>query len=103
MAVVADPEAVSYIAARGGRLYVYADASGLKQVKTEPPSDPAIRFKQITAVSFLFYVEDDIEEPATWDVKFRHVPYHRVDVLWDGQQPGSAFGSTSAPAAPGTF
>ena len=71
MAVVADPEAVSYIAERGGRLYVYADPSGLKHVKTNPPSDPAIRFRQIEAVSFLFYVADDIQEPENWSVKFR--------------------------------
>jgi hypothetical protein len=97
VAVVADAEAVSYIAARGGRLYLYADASGLKHVKTQPPSDPAIHFKQIAAVSFLFYVDDDIEEPAIWDVKFRRLPYPHVDVLWDGHQPGAAFGYANAP------
>jgi type IV secretory pathway protease TraF len=53
VAVVAEPEAVSFIAQRGGRLYVYADASGLKHVKTEPPDDSAIRFKQIEADGFL--------------------------------------------------
>ncbi|HLY86450.1 MAG TPA: hypothetical protein VKO84_08070 [Gaiellaceae bacterium] len=45
MAVVTDPEAVSFIADRGGRLYVYADASGLEHVKTEAPDDPSIRLE----------------------------------------------------------
>jgi hypothetical protein len=25
-------------------------------------------------------------------VKFHHMPYHHVDVLWDGYQPGGKFG-----------
>jgi hypothetical protein len=103
MAVVADPEAVSYIAERGGRLYVYADASGLKHVKTDPPNDPAIRFKQVEAVSFLVYIADDIQEPESWSVKFHRLPYHRVDVLWDGRQPGDAYNSVYGSAAPGSF
>jgi hypothetical protein len=32
MAVVADPEAVSFISERGRRLYVYADHAGMKHV-----------------------------------------------------------------------
>jgi hypothetical protein len=72
-------------------------------VKTDPPSDPDIRFKQITAVNFLFYVEEDIQEPVTWTVRLRRLPYRHVDVLWDGRQPGAAWGSASAPAAPETF
>jgi hypothetical protein len=88
MSVVADPEAVAFIAEHGGSLYVYADSSGLKHVKTAAPSDPSIRFDQIEADGFLMYVEDDIEHPDTWNVKFHHVPYHHVDVLWDGHQPG---------------
>jgi hypothetical protein len=92
LSVVADPEAVSYIAEHGGRLYVYSDASGLKHVKTEGPDDPSIHFDQIEADGFVMCVENDIERPATWNVKFRHLPYHHVDVLWDGHQPGPGFG-----------
>jgi hypothetical protein len=88
MAVIADPEAVAFIAENGGRTYVYADAADLKHVKTEPPRDTSITFKQIEADGFLLYVEDDIQEPHTWNVKFRHLPHHHVDVLWDGYQPG---------------
>jgi hypothetical protein len=55
------PEAVTFIAERGGRLYVYADAAGLKHVKTEPPPDPSIRFEQIEADGFLMYVEDGLD------------------------------------------
>ena len=88
MLVDAGPEAVSFIAEHGGRLYVYADKAGLKHVKTEPPQDPSIRFEQIEAPGFLMYVEDDITRPNTWNVKFHHMPYHHVDVLWDGHQPG---------------
>jgi hypothetical protein len=97
MAVVADPEAVSFIVEHGGRLYVYADKAGLKHVKTEPPQDSSISFQQIEADGFLMYVEDDITHPKTWNVKFHHAPYHHVDVLWDGQQPGPAAGVSSWP------
>jgi hypothetical protein len=34
------------------------------------------------------YVEEDIKHATVWDVKFHHLPYHHVDVLWDGHQPG---------------
>jgi hypothetical protein len=92
--VVADPEAVSFIAERGGRLYVYADSAGLKHVKTEPPHDASIQFEQVEADGFVMYVEDDIQQPDTWNVKFHRLPYHHVDVLWDGHQPGPEPGST---------
>jgi len=92
MAVVADPDAVSFITERGGRLYVYADHAGMKHVRTEPPRDPSIRFEQIEADGFLMYVEYDIDKPETWNVKFHHLPYHHVDVLWDGHQPGPGTG-----------
>jgi hypothetical protein len=98
VAVVAEPEAVSFIAERGGRLYVYADASSLKHVKTEPPSDSAIRFKQIEADGFVLYVEDDIAEPEVWNVKFHHLPWPHVDVLWDGHQPGLSGNSPAIPS-----
>jgi hypothetical protein len=88
VSVVADPEAVSFIAKHGGSLYVYADASGLKHIKTEAPDDPSIQFKQVAADGFLMYVESDIVHPNVWNVKFHHLPYHHVDVLWDGRQPG---------------
>lgn len=78
----------------GGRLYVYADKAGMKHVKTEPPRDPSIRFQEIQADGFLMYVEDDIEPPKTWNVRFHHLPHHHVDVLWDRRQPG--FGVPSA-------
>jgi hypothetical protein len=91
VSVVADPEAVSFIAEHGGSLFVYADASGLKHVKTEAPDDPSIRFDRIEADGFLMYVEDDIEHPETWNVKFHYVPYPHVDVLWDSHQPGPGF------------
>ncbi len=88
MAVVADREAVSFIAEHGGRLYVYADAAGLKHVKTNPPDDFSLKFEEIEADGFLMFVEADIVHPEVWDVKFHHLPYHHVDVLWDGVQPG---------------
>jgi hypothetical protein len=65
VAVVADPEAVSFISERGGRLYVYADHAGMKHVRSEQPSDSSIRFERIEADGFLMYVEDDIEQPET--------------------------------------
>jgi hypothetical protein len=88
MSVVADPEAVSFIAEHGGRLYVYADKAGMKHVKTESPHDLSIRFEQIETDGFLMYVEDGIARPNTWNVKFHRLPSHHVDVLWDGHQPG---------------
>jgi hypothetical protein len=84
MLVVADPEAVSFIAAHGGRLYVCGDASGPKCVKAEPPDDPSVRFEQVAAAGFLMYVEAGIAPPERWTVKFRRVPHDRVEVLWDG-------------------
>jgi hypothetical protein len=90
--VVADPEAISFIADRGGRLYVYADVAGLKHVKTHPPDDPSITFIQIEADGFVMYVANDIERPKTWEVRFGRFPFHHVDVLWDGHQPGLAAG-----------
>jgi hypothetical protein len=88
MAVVADRKAVSFIAKHGGRLYVFADKAEMKHVRTHPPHDPSIRFAEIEADGFVMYVEDDIVGPGSWNVKFHHLPYHHVDVLWDGQQPG---------------
>lgn len=90
MPVVADPDAVAFITERGGRLYVYADKAGLKHVKTEAPDDPSIHFEQINADGFVMFVEDTIVQPDTWQVKFHRMPHHRVDVLWDGHQPGLA-------------
>ena len=98
MAVVADREALSFIAENGGRLYVYADAAGLKHVKTKPPDDVSLQFEEVEADGFLMYVEADIVRPEVWDVKFHHLPYHHVDVLWDGDQPGgpaTAYGTTA--------
>ena len=39
------------------------------------------------------FVETDIAQPETWNVKFHRFPYHHVDVLWDGNQPGPAWRS----------
>lgn len=90
MTVVADPEAVAFIADHGGCLYVYADSAGLKHVKTVAPGDPSVQFEQIQAEGFVMFVETDIVQPETWNVKFHRYPYHHVDVLWDGHQPGPA-------------
>jgi hypothetical protein len=97
VSVVADPKAVSFIAAHGGRLYIYADAAGLKHVKTEPPHDASIRFEEVEAEGFLMYVETDIVRPRVWNVKFHHLPYHHIDVLWDDPQPGLAEGTLKGP------
>ena len=89
MSVIAEPNAVSFIAERGGFLYVYTVGDGLKQVRTEPPGDSSIRFDQIEAEGFVMYVEDALGRPDTWNVKFHRWPYPHVDVLWDGHQPGA--------------
>jgi hypothetical protein len=89
MSVIAEPKAVSFIAERGGCLYVYAVGDGLKRVRTEPPSDSSIRFDQIEAEGFVMYVEDALGRPDTWNVTFHRWPNPHVDVLWDGQQPGA--------------
>ena len=88
MSVIAEPKAVSFIAERGGFLYVYTVGDGLKRVRTEPPRDSSIRFDQIEAEGFVMYVEDALGRPDTWNVKFHRWPYPHVDVLWDGHQPG---------------
>jgi len=91
VAVVADPEAVSFIADRGGRLYVYADYAGMKHVRTDPPRGSSIRFEQVAADGFVMYVEEDIDRPDTWNVKFHHLPYRHVDVLWVATSPDREF------------
>lgn len=93
VSVDADPEAVAFIGEHGGHLYVYADSAGLKHVKTDAPSDPSIQFEQVQADGFVMFVETDIAQPETWNVKFHRFPYHHVDVLWDGNQPGPAWRS----------
>lgn len=84
-------EAVSFIAERGGGLYVWADDGGLKEVKTEPPNDRSISFDQIEAEGFILFVATDIKKPETWNVTSHHIPWRHVDVLWDGHQPGVGF------------
>jgi hypothetical protein len=81
--VVADPEAVSFIATHGGRLYVYADASGRKHVETKAPENLSLRFESVKADGFLMHVQVGIEHPDAWRVKLRQVPHHRLEVLWD--------------------
>jgi hypothetical protein len=88
VSVVADPEAVQFIAEHGGRVYVYADKAGLKHVKTEAPDDTSLRFEQISGEGFQLFVESDLAQPETWTVKLRRFPHRHIDVLWDGHQPG---------------
>lgn len=61
----------------------------MKHVKTEAPDDLSLRFGEVEADGFLMYIEDDIVRPETWNVKLHHLPYHHVDVLWDGHQSGA--------------
>jgi hypothetical protein len=68
MAVVADPEAVRFIAEHGGRVYVYADRAGLKHVKTQVPDDTSLRFEQVDGDGFQLFVESDLVAPETWTV-----------------------------------
>lgn len=88
MAVVADPEAVQFIAEHGGRVYVYADGAGMKHVKTNAPHDTSLQFEQIDGDGFQLFVECDLVAPETWTVVLRHLPLRHLDVLWDGGQPG---------------
>lgn len=88
MAVVADPEAVEFIAEHGGRVWVYAVGEGLKHVTTDAPDDQSIRFEQLTGEGFQLFVETDLVKPETWNVVLRHLPHRHLDVLWDGHQPG---------------
>ena len=88
MRVEADPEAVRFISERGGRLYVYASAAGLQHVSTEAPDDPSLRFEQLTADGFFFFVASDLVHPETWNLKLRRFPRQHIEVLWNGEQPG---------------
>ncbi len=90
MAVEATPDALRFIAEHGGRVYVYTVGEGLKQVKTDAPDDPSIRFEQVNGDGFQLFVESDLEKPETWYVKLRHFPHTHLDVLWDGHEPGQA-------------
>lgn len=86
MAVVADPEAVSFIAQHGGRRYVYADAAGLKHVKTQPPDDPSLQLLEIEADGFLMYVEADLDRPDVWNVKFHHLPFAAIKLALEARR-----------------
>ena len=90
MAVIADPEAVQFIAERGGRVYVYVVGDGLKQVKTEAPDDTGMRFEQFDGDGFQLFVAADLPQPEIWSVVLRRFPRRHLDVLWDGGQPGYA-------------
>jgi hypothetical protein len=90
VAVIADPEAVQFIAEHGGRVYVYADRGGMKRVKTMAPDDTSLQFEQIDGDGFQLFVESGLVQPETWWVEYRHFPHRHVDVLWDGHQPGGA-------------
>jgi hypothetical protein len=91
VAVEAEPEAVAFVVEHGRRLYVWADGSGLKHVRTTPPDDSATSFEEVSAKGFRLFVATDIQKPKTWNVVFHHLPHRHVDVLWDGDQPGHAF------------
>jgi hypothetical protein len=88
---------VAFIVEHGGRVYVWADASGLKHVATEAPEAHPASFDRITANGFALYVATDMMRPKTWNVELRHVPRRHIDVLWDGDQPGRALLVDGAP------
>jgi hypothetical protein len=95
VAVVADPDAVRFIAENGGRVWVYADRAGLKHVRTMAPEEASLQFEEVEGDGFLLFVESDLVQPETWWVELRHFPHRHIDVLWDGHQPGSSVGPPS--------
>lgn len=97
MAIQADPDAVTFIVEHGSRLYVWADAGGLKHVSTTAPDERELRFDRLSAPGFHLYVATDMTRPKTWNLRLRHLPRRHVDVLWDGDQPGRAVLYDGAP------
>jgi hypothetical protein len=89
--VVADPDAVAFAVQHGGGVYVWADEGGFKHVKTQAPDDASIEFDEYVGDGLTLYAAADALPPdRTWNVVLKKLPYHHLDVLWDGHQPGWA-------------
>src|SRR5579884_3425132 len=81
--VKASPNAVEFIEEHGGRLYVWADDSGLEHVRTEPPDHP-VDFAERSCGGFDLYVDRTIAAPQRqWTIVYHHFPFQHVEAIRD--------------------
>jgi hypothetical protein len=85
--VVADPDAVEFVAEHGGEVFVWADDAGLKHVRVERP-DNDVSFRSVPASDLSLFVDREIDPPLEWKLVLRHFPHRHVDALYDGVSPG---------------
>ncbi len=78
-----DARATEFIQEHGGSLYVFADGSGLEQVKSEAPVGD-YKFTRLPAQGIRFFVDAGIDPPSQWQVVFHHLPHSHVAVNYDG-------------------
>jgi hypothetical protein len=82
--VVVQPEAAAFIRDNGGRVFVWADASGLEHVRFHRPAG-AIAWNEIHADGVMLLVDPSIMRPKVWTIVFRRFPYRRIEVLYDAR------------------
>lgn len=84
--VTATKEAAAFIREHGGRLYVWADNSGLEHTGTSPPA--GLTFIQLeTPDGIEFFQHDGIETPDLWTLGLHHFPRRHVIANWGGWRP----------------
>src|SRR3954469_8377078 len=92
MKIDASPSAIEHIAERGGRLFVWRDASGLLHADTTPPDAP-ITFTSVPADSFELLQDERIPEPLLWRIVREGVRPRRVRAHWNSRVPAGTPGS----------
>jgi len=81
-----DPDAAALINEKGGRLYVWIDSAGMKHVHTHPPHHE-VTWSELRESGIELFVDDTIEAPPIWVIRFHRLPFHHIEVLWDGVVP----------------
>jgi hypothetical protein len=94
--VVVQPEAAAFIHANGGRVFVWADHSGMKHVRLRPPTDPIV-WDETRVEGIDLLVDSSIAQPKVWALVLRRFPRQHVEALWD-PRPGGWI--ESVPAIP---
>ena len=86
--VVAEPKAVTAIRRRGGKVFVWADRTGVQHVQHTKPALPDVTFVQVPADGFEFWQDQAISSPPTWYVKRAVWRPRRAVRVFYGQQIG---------------
>jgi hypothetical protein len=83
--IAATPEATEFIRANGGRIYVWADSSGLERTALAPPT--GLVFRTYHADGFEFFEHEEIATPEVWTLGLHHLPHKHVVANWGGWEP----------------